>query len=272
MGVVDSYPMSRCRSCGHLYVASEVSNSVLASAYDKSYYGGNKDQEPATCGYDDYLRDIPKRLRGFDQRLASLERLVSPPGRVLDFGCAVGLFVRAARERGWDAVGYDRSEWATAYGREKFGLSLSSGDVPQFGEGSFDLVTLWDCVEHLADPREILLKVRSWLRVGGVLAINTVNSTSLGARLAGKSWRHIMPPLHLNLFSSQSLRRLVNDAGFTVVRTQGEGVVFMASNRAAGPARLRHALDDVICHWRLKPVTSLLNLRDEVFLVARRTH
>ena len=271
-GVVDDYPMSRCRACGHLYVSCAVSDSVLADAYGKNYYGGNADQDRANSGYDDYLRDMPKRLRGFNQRLSELEHLVSPPGRVLDFGCAVGLFVRAAQDRGWTAEGYDRSEWAAAYGREKLGVNIQSGSAPRFDDESFDLVTLWDCVEHLPDPRGTLLKIRGWLRDGGVLAVNTVNSSSLGARLAGKSWRHIMPPLHLNLFSSRSLRRMVTDAGFSIIRTHDEGVVFTAPRPPVGSSRVRSALDDVVCHWRLRPVTSRLNLRDELLVVARRSH
>jgi spore maturation protein CgeB len=271
-GVVDDYPMSRCSTCGHLYVSCAVSDSVLAGAYGKNYYGGSADQKQARSGYDDYLRDMAKRVRGFNQRLAELEHLVAPPGRALDFGCAVGLFVRAAQDRGWTAVGYDRSEWAAAYGREKLGVNIQSGGAPQFDEGSFDLITLWDCIEHLPDPRGTLLKARGWLRAGGVLAVNTVNSSSLGARLAGKSWRHIMPPLHLNLFSSRSLRRLVTDTGFSIIRTHGEGVVFTASNSPAGSTRVRRALDDVACHWRLRPITSRLNLRDELLVVARRSH
>ena len=268
---IDGYPMSRCRACGHLYVACAVPDHVLANAYGENYYASGGERGERACGYDDYLANAPRRLRGFDLRLRALERFVAPPGRILDFGCAVGLFVRAAQDRGWDAVGYDRSHWAAAYGREKLGVSIQGGAVPRFDPGSFDLITLWDCVEHLPDPRETLQMIHGWLRVGGVLALNTVNSSSLGARLAGASWRHIMPPLHLHLFSAASLRRLVSDTGFSIMRTRGEGVVFAAAGARRPAGALARVLDDVVCHWRLRPVTSSLNLRDEILLIARRT-
>ena len=269
--VVDGYSFIRCRECGHLYLHDGVPEAFLANAYGAAYYG-QCDGEAEKLGYDDYLRDSQKRMRGFDQRLADLERYVSRPGRLLDFGCAVGLFVRVAQDRGWQAIGYDRSEWATAYGRDKLGVTLHGGEMPQFEEQSFDLVTMWDCIEHLNEPRQVLVKIRRWLRPGGILAVNTVNSSSLGARLAGSAWRHIAPPLHIHLFSAGSLSRLVSDVGFSTLRRTGEGIVFGAARHdEGGRAAAWDALNDVVCHWRLKRISSLLNLRDEVFLLARKS-
>jgi SAM-dependent methyltransferase len=260
----------RCRECRHLFLTGGVSEAFLANAYGAEYYGQG-DSGSERLGYDDYLRDSRKRMRGFNQRLADLERYVSRPGRLLDFGCAVGLFVRVAQDRGWQAIGYDRSEWAAAYGRDKLGVTLYGGEMPRFEEQSFDLVTMWDCIEHLNEPRHVLEQLRRCLRPGGILAVNTVNSSSFGARLAGSAWRHIAPPLHIHLFSAGSLSRLVSDVGFSLLRRSGEGIVFGAARHAEGgrPAAW-DVLNDVVCHWRLKRIASLLNLPDEVFLLARK--
>lgn len=268
---MNGFPMRRCRPCGHLYVASAISEQSLSQAYEKDYYAG----ETATVktGYDDYLRNSDKRLRGFDLRLREMERYIAPPGRTLDFGCAVGLCVKAAQSRGWDAIGYDRSEWAASYGRETLSVNVVSGDLPAFGPAEFDLITLWDCIEHLADPRGTLIKIRSWLKPDGILAVSTVNSSSLGAKLAGKSWRHVAPPLHLHLFSAKSLQILIEACGVSVVERSCEGVVFNAQAPTLQPSPLiLRALDNLLCHWRLRRIASLLNLRDETMLVARRNH
>jgi ubiquinone/menaquinone biosynthesis C-methylase UbiE len=143
--------------------------------------------------------------------------------------------------------------------------------MPAFDDGSFDLVTLWDCIEHLPDPRTVVSLMHRWLRPGGVLAINTVNSSSLGARLAGRNWRHIAPPLHIHMFSKQSLRALVRDVGFSVIDENPEGIAFGAETGAAGKP-LPRLLNEVACHWRLTRIALALNLRDEVCLIARKEH
>ena len=268
-GVVDEYALSRCETCGHLYLPGGVSENLLAESYGADYYG-YADAGSAKLGYDNYLRDSEKRIRGFRHRLSTLERFVSPPARLLDFGCAVGLFVRVAQERGWQAIGYDRSEWAASYGRKNFGVDIRSGDLPAFAEGSFDLVTLWDCIEHLTNPREVVSRIRYWLEPGGLLAVNTVNSSSLGARLAGRRWRHIAPPLHIHLFSAQSLQKLLVEQGFSILVTRGEGVMLGARKMATKLAWPIRVCDDLICHWRLSTLTTRLNFRDEIYVLARK--
>ena len=268
-GEVNGFPMRRCRSCDHLYVASAISDAALAKAYEKDYYDSGTGSIAQT-GYDDYLRNSTKRLAGFNARLQDMERHVAPPGRTLDYGCAIGLCVKAAQNRGWDAIGYDRSEWATNYGREALGVNVVSGAVPAFGPAEFDLVTLWDCIEHLSDPRGTLVNIHSWLKPGGILAVNTVNSSSLGARLAGRAWRHVAPPLHIHLFSAKSLQVLMEDCGFSVVERGCEGIVFNAKKPQQPPSRILGALDDLLCHWRLRRIALMLNLRDEVMIVGRR--
>ena len=269
-GNVNGFPMRRCRSCGHLYVASAISEEMLAKAYEKDYYSPGTGSNAKT-GYDDYLLNSTKRLEGFNRRLQDLERHTAPPGRTLDYGCAIGLCVKAAQNRGWDAIGYDRSEWATNFGRGALGINIVSGAVPAFGPAKFDLVTLWDCIEHLTDPRGTLVNIHSWLKPGGILAVNTVNSSSLGARLAGRSWRHVAPPLHIHLFSAKSLQVLIKDCGFSVVERGCEGIVFNAKKPRQSSSSNLSRVDDLLCHWRLRGIATMLNLRDEVAIVARRS-
>ncbi|MCC6198196.1 MAG: class I SAM-dependent methyltransferase [Burkholderiales bacterium] len=269
---MDDFGLQRCRSCAHVYVAPPVPDHVLEEAYEEGYYRATDtgDASRGAVGYEDYLQNAQLRIRGFDQRLSELERFVSPPGRVLDFGCAVGLFVRAAQDRGWRAVGYDRSQWAARYGRDMLGVTIECGALPKFEDSSFDLVTLWDCIEHLPNPRAVLAQARQWLRPGGWLALNTVNSSSLGARLAGRAWRHIAPPFHLHLFSTASLRALLTQEGFAVAHAQCEGVVLRAEKDSDHAGGIRAVADDLLCHWRLRPLATALNLRDEQCLVAQR--
>src|SRR4029453_10184497 len=176
-----------------------------------------------------------------------------------------GLFLKVAIEEGWQAKGYERSAWAVEYGRRVFGLDieLGSGDADPFAPGSFDVVTLWDVIEHVESPREIMSRVRGWLKERGIVALNTINASSVGARLAGPRWRHLAPPHHLQFFCRQSLKRLLHESGFRILDISTNGACFHPGIGARPtPALLR--LDSVLCYWRLRPIVSMLDILDEI--------
>jgi SAM-dependent methyltransferase len=213
---------------------------------------------------------MDKRMVGFRQRLAQIGRYIERPGRLLDYGCAVGLFVKAAVEAGWSARGYERSSWAASYGRSQFGLDITvaDGTVDPFGPNSFDVVTLWDVLEHLEQPRRVLELVSKWLVQGGIVALNTVNSSSLGARLAGSGWRHVYPPHHLQLYSKRSLERLLAEFGFEMMGVQSEGVLFADFRRELTMGRVGAGLESLVRYWRIRPAVTVLNLLDEIEVIA----
>ena len=267
---LEGYGVSRCGRCSHLFVSNGLAAGALAAADGPEYYdaGGAADG----VGYQDYLRDAELRTRGFKERLKQIETWVGKRGRLLDYGCAVGLFVKVAAESGWHATGYERSEWAAQYGRDHYGLDIVLGDgrsAPAF-EGRFDVVTMWDVIEHLEHPRDVVESISKWLEPGGLLALNAVNSSSVGARLAGRHWRHLAPPHHLQYFSRASLRRLLNDCGFDVVSRQNQGVMLTADGRKQGLRGVAGWTEARSTHWRAKPLATALNLLDEIEMIAVR--
>ena len=266
------YQLAHCGDCGHLFVVDQVPEDVLETAYGAGYYhtaNENADGMEAT-GYSDYLANVERRQQLFRERLSAVSRFAAGPGHLLDYGCAIGLFVKVAAEAGWIARGYERSSWAANYGRSQFGLDITvaDGGLDPFGANSFNVVTLWDVLEHLQHPRRVLELVSKWLIPGGVMALNTVNSSSLGARMAGPAWRHLAPPHHLQFYSRRSLARLLAEFGFKTLWMRSEGVLFagMPTQLAAGQARPR--LESLAQHWRLRPLVTALNLLDEIAIVA----
>jgi 2-polyprenyl-3-methyl-5-hydroxy-6-metoxy-1,4-benzoquinol methylase len=265
------YEIRECRSCSHVFVSDAIASDVLEKAYDESFYVNAAPEVPAK-GYNDYLATIDRRLAGFHQWYREIERIVGAPGRCLDFGCAIGVMVRAAQDCGWNAVGYERSRWAAAYGREHFGIEIETGDgsADPFEAGSFDLITLWDVVEHLEKPREVIELVHRWLRPGGWIAINTLNSGGLGARLAGPRWRHLRPPVHLQYFTRRSLVRLLQPHRFTVRRKHGSGVFLAAGKSLRELGAVTAIVEKSALHWRFRPIADALNLLDEFEVLAQK--
>ena len=261
------YRLFRCLDCSHIFVVDGASSDI---DYDAAYYAApDKSSENAT-GYTDYLGNLERRIAGFRARIKQIETVTGRRGKLLDYGCAVGACVKAAKDAGWDAVGYERSAWAADWGRRELGVEIVDGDVlgEAFAPKSFDVVTLWDVIEHVDKPREIFEFVTRVLKPGGLIAMNTVNASSLGARLANKRWRHLAPPYHLNYFTRASLTRLVADAGFEIVRSDLNGVLFEAANRSPTMTRLLAPLEYVATHWRLRPMAKALNLLDEIEIMA----
>jgi 2-polyprenyl-3-methyl-5-hydroxy-6-metoxy-1,4-benzoquinol methylase len=131
------------------YLAPQPTPARLNDLYTEEYYVSVDSRER---GYDGTVTEAENWRRTFRDRLGDLPAM---PGRLLDVGAATGFFVEQAREVGWDAVGVEPSEWAAAYARNELGVEVRTGtlEAMRFPDGTFDVVTLWEVIEHLPDPR-----------------------------------------------------------------------------------------------------------------------
>ncbi|MHC4779633.1 MAG: class I SAM-dependent methyltransferase [Planctomycetota bacterium] len=206
----------RCHRCRHVF-------STWESLQDYDGYFGYEDlgsgdpdwwYEGHRAMYDDFCRRF----------------LPGPPGRLLDFGCGLGYFVKHVSERTpWKAYGLEISPTATDFARSKLGLErvhLVGGDDFPFEDGPFDWVTLWDVLEHVPDPHPFLEDLSSHLADGGRLFLHTPNVFFQLAKARVKRTVFGMKPSvhyleakdHLNLYSMATLNHLLEMHGFTDVR------------------------------------------------------
>jgi len=155
------------------------------------------------------------------------------PGRLLDVGCATGAFLSMARAEGWDVAGVDVSEYASSLARSRLGGSVYTGELADAGfpDSHFDVVTLWDVVEHLEHPGEVLSEARRILAADGILFLDTPNEEALIRRVAFMLHRMLCGRVaypasklyhmfHLYYFSEKTLLRLLGESGFEVVRVE----------------------------------------------------
>jgi len=178
-------------------------------------------------GYVDYDQDKSKMTSTFEHYLDILATDGSEIGDMLDVGAATGFFLDLARNRGWRTVGVEPSEFAVSVAKGK-GLDVRQGIVEDLAipDNSFDVITMWDVIEHVNAPRASLAAAFRLLRPGGVLAINTPDSGSTLARLLGLRWHLVVPPEHLVLFHQESLRRLLAESNFEVTSIKRIGKRF----------------------------------------------
>lgn len=162
----------------------------------------------------------------YEAGLAHLRRAGLPAGgRVLDVGCARGDFLWAAATAGFDVEGVDINSGLAAAARAR-GFEVHTGDLRTLHlEATYDLVTLWDVIEHVDDPVALLAACRDVLVPGGLVLFHTGNARFqipkarlLGA-LPGDRGPFLIPYQHLTHFDRRSARTAVTAAGLDVVAT-----------------------------------------------------
>ncbi len=212
-GHEQAYTICKCGRCGLVYVGEDVDDALLDRLYGAEYYQGRDGS-----GFTDYAADEAKYRARFARRLDQLRPHIAD-GRVLDVGCALGWFLAEAKEQGWQAEGVEMSEHAAEFVRTNHGVHVHTArleDAP-LEPSSFDLVALWDTIEHVPAPRRILERCLSLLRPGGFVVLSTGNHDAWRSRVQKQDWALMRPPKHLYYFTPRTLRSLVDQVGFTTV-------------------------------------------------------
>lgn len=205
----DSADILRCRKCGFIFTREIHSASKMEGHYSKGYF------EP-------YLKTRAVHVRKrFRKRLGEIRRLRFP-GALLDVGCGAGFFLKLAREEGYETSGVELSEWASRAARERLGLRVFNGELKDaaFSPESFDVITLWHILEHVADPKGLLLHTHRLLKAGGILALEVPNIGSPAAGIAGRNWELLAPREHFYYFDPWTIGALLQSTGFAAFRQQ----------------------------------------------------
>jgi len=134
---------------------------------------------------------------------------------LLDVGCGEGFFLFNASNAGYTTKGIELSQDAAAYAKREFGLDIEAGafeDV-QFPGNYFDVVTLWQVLEHAPHPLEILKKAHRILKPGGLIAASTPDLEGIPSRMLRRKWWNIRR-IHINQFTTKTLMDILQNAGF----------------------------------------------------------
>jgi SAM-dependent methyltransferase len=185
-----------------VHAGIEESAKYFDAAYERNDAYFNNDAKETICTlYLDYLDGI-----------------VEDRGRLLDLGAGFGSFVNAARDRGWDAIGVEPSATGARRAKNQFpNIEIIHGaleDVP--ADLTFDVITMWDVVEHLDDPMDLLRQAGGRLRPGGLLVVETGNYESAERSQAGLDWWGYLSD-HRWCLNPPALSRMLRDCGFSDV-------------------------------------------------------
>lgn len=197
----------QCRACDLVFVSPRVRTSMLVEAYSDG-------DDPV------FVSQAAARERTFARSLARIEELTGGPGRIFDIGTAGGSFLAAARARGWDVDGCEPNRWLVDWGKRTYGLDIRPGPLTDHNppEASYDVVTLWDVIEHVPSPSDVIERAKRLVKPGGLLVLTFPDVESPSARLLGRFWP-FYSSVHLFYFSKRTMGRLLGQRDFEVVAT-----------------------------------------------------
>ena len=203
----NEYEYIVCLGCGTSMLYPVPNREFLKNFYEKyEGEGGSyikiREQSKEDC------------FQTFDLNFSDLGFNLKKTSSALDIGCATGIFLEYLKKNKINAMGVDVSTEMVKRAKEK-GLNASSTDLFSLS-GKFDLITLWDVVEHFTDPTKALVKVNNLLEENGNLIIETPCRGIISDHF-GFKWRHYNPPQHIYLFNQNALVFLLRQAGFRVV-------------------------------------------------------
>ena len=210
------FEVVECASCGLLRLNPQPPLKELARYYPANYWF-DPDASAASRMEEAYRRFV---LRDHVRFAAAAIRRSRARGPLLDAGCGGGLFLGAMRERGFRVLGldYSRDAAAIAWKRHQAPAVCATLDRAPFRPGSLGAITMFHVLEHLYDPGAYLEAARDLLEPDGRLIVQVPNASSWQFRLLGGAWNGIDVPRHLFDYRALDLEKLLDAAGFQVLR------------------------------------------------------
>jgi SAM-dependent methyltransferase len=186
------------------------------NSYRNHRFGGRL--QPSVTWGSWIVRLIPSYRSAVEHELRYLPALW-PGARLLDVGFGGGSFLALAKDVGWEIAGADTDPIVVNNALQR-GLEVRAGGIEVYADskGSFDALSMSHVIEHVHEPRVTLEWARKLLKPEGLLYVETPNMDALGHREFAARWRGLEPPRHLTMFTWDGLERLLNAAGFEVVR------------------------------------------------------
>lgn len=194
-----------CAHCGHRYANPQIKAEMM----DRYYSQINSEYYAEERGVEDALATEHARVREM------VERAI-PSGRILEVGCGYGHLLAQFEADRWQRRGIEPSPHAAGYAREHLGLDVVEAfpDRTICPPESADVVLMFDVIEHLKNPVELLGLLHDALSPNGMLVIGTGNADSLNARLSRKRWGYFGSWEHISFFTPASITTLLEQVGF----------------------------------------------------------
>ena len=227
----DKFTLVKCNHCNLIYLNPRPENFEMQLYYPDDYEAYRLPHEHGS------MLENWHAERTLEKQLDYVELYRSCRGTLLDIGCATGNFLHLAERRGWQVLGLEINEKAAMIAMQQFNLKVitQSLEIVELPHESIDVVTLWDVMEHLSSPREILIRIHKLLSPKGMIFLSIPNLNSYDQYLFGPNWIGWDSPRHFTLFTDKTIKRLLGETGFEIVDQRcligGRGAFLLSIDR-----------------------------------------
>lgn len=205
--------------CSDCNITFQVNYLPVKDSYKKEYFFEDYKKQYGRT----YLEDFTSIQKLAEGRLKILNRIL--PGsmekhiglELLDVGCAYGPFLVKSSEYGFIPSGVEIIPEASEYVRSKFGFKVLTGTFENsVFEKPFNVITMWYVIEHFLDPDEVLSRVNKHLKMGGIFAFSTPNSTGISARRNATDFFKNSPSDHITIWNPKISPSVLKRYGFKI--------------------------------------------------------
>ena len=205
----EEFDLLRCETCSCVWLADPPRPDDMGRHYDEDYHAAIM-----AAGENSVSSRWQRQRRKISEYKQS--------GNILDIGCSSGAFLGTMKANSWKLYGIEMEAATAQRARATTGAEVFVGDAvaAPFAAESFDVITCFDLLEHVYDPREFLTKVRVWLKPDGIIYVALPNIDSWESKTMGSYWFGLELPRHLFHFSPKSLRFVMKSLGFSEVSVQ----------------------------------------------------
>jgi 2-polyprenyl-3-methyl-5-hydroxy-6-metoxy-1,4-benzoquinol methylase len=201
-----------CNGCQLIFLSPRLNKDCLSRLY-KLWYSYGYQQ---IFNDEKLIKNRKEEFRRYHYRLIS--KYFKEPGCLLDVGCGTGLFLDLCRNDGWDIQGVEFNKDTYIYAKEVFGLDIFNGDFLSFDPRSkrYDVITMFDFLEHVENPIENLMHAHRLLVPGGFIFIRVPNVNSLQSNIMKKKWYGIISN-HLFYFNAKTIKAVLEKSDFELL-------------------------------------------------------
>lgn len=211
----EDFHICECLSCGLLYTMPRPNKDKIGSYYKSEEYYSHQENNK---GFIPKIYETVKKTNlkyKYQLAIGDLKQ-----GKLLDIGCGVGDFLHVAEEQGWSGMGVEPSEEAKTIARKRIKADIiTSEELEQIEDETFDVITMWHVLEHVDDLKWEMLQLQRLVKPKGRIVIAVPNYKSYDGQYYKEMWAAYDVPRHLNHFNKTTITKIFKASGFNLKKT-----------------------------------------------------
>ncbi len=201
--------LSKCGDCGTIFAHVRFIKEDLINVFYKNWMPSMFLRNDNESG-----NKTIARVKDAQFQLAILEKHKMVSGKMLDVGAACGTFLSVAKGRSWEITGTELSDACIEVAKERYDIELFKGETTEFKEKGFDVIVMWNTLEHLYEPYLEVKHLKTLLKDGGIMLLKIPLHTEKSIIS-----QHMLPA-HVFNFSEESIKYFFNQFDMEIIDKQ----------------------------------------------------